>query len=44
MLEDAVSRLLSGAHVAAIITQFAEIGTDVDKVADVEYARQHFGE
>ena len=44
MLEDAVSRLLGGARIAAIVTQYAEIGTDVDKVSDVEYARQHFGE
>jgi hypothetical protein len=41
-LEHAVSRLLSGARVAAIPTNYAEIGTDVDKISDVEYVRQHF--
>jgi len=43
ILEEAVSRLLDGANVAAVVTNYPEIGTDVDKVADVEYARQHFG-
>jgi GTP:adenosylcobinamide-phosphate guanylyltransferase len=40
-LEAGVSRLLgNGAKARAVITQFASLGTDVDKVEDVEIARK----
>ncbi len=38
--EAAVSRVLGGANARALITPFAEIGSDVDNPADVETARR----
>ena len=39
-LEGAVSRLLGGVRVQAILSQYPEIGTDVDKPEDVVIARR----
>ncbi|HEX5324579.1 MAG TPA: NTP transferase domain-containing protein [Capsulimonadaceae bacterium] len=39
-LEAGVGRLLGGAAARAIVTEYASLGTDVDKVEDVEIARK----
>ena len=43
-LEQAVSRLLGGVRVSAILSAYPEIGTDVDKPEDVVIARQLLAE
>jgi hypothetical protein len=43
LLEQAISSLLgSNALAKAIVTTHASIGTDVDKVEDVRFAREYF--
>lgn len=42
-LEAGVGRLLGGARARAVITPYAEIGTDVDKPEDVSIARSALG-
>ncbi len=43
-LEEGVSRLIGGGRVAAIRSEYPEIGTDVDKVGDVVVARRMLGD
>jgi len=44
-LEAGVSRLLGDNYrAAAVVTQYPEIGTDVDKLEDVEFARRWFAD